>query len=122
MNRGATNGGATTTTTATDVPEFYEAADIDDLDEGALLGVEVDGEPVCLARVNGEICAFTDNCTHISGPLCDGELDGEVLTCPWHGAQFNVRTGKVLRGPARQDIMTYPVKIAGQTIFVGLPE
>jgi 3-phenylpropionate/trans-cinnamate dioxygenase ferredoxin subunit len=118
----AMNRGATTTTTATDVPEFYEAADIDDLGEGKLLGVEVDGEPVCLARVNGEICAFTDNCTHISGPLSDGDLEGEVLTCPWHGAQFNVRTGKVLRGPARADIMIYPVKIDGQTILVGLPE
>jgi len=102
--------------------EFYKAADIDDLDEGALLGVEVDGEPVCLAKVNGAICAFTDNCTHISGPLSDGDLDGEVLTCPWHGAQFNIRTGKVLRGPARQDIMTYPVKVDGRTILVGLPD
>ena len=115
----AMNGVATTTT---DVAEFYKVADIDDLDEGELLGVEVDGEPVCLAKVHGAICAFTDNCTHISGPLSDGELDGEVLTCPWHGAQFNIRTGKVLRGPARQDIMTYPVKVDGQTILVGLPD
>src|SRR6266496_1497070 len=82
----------------------------------------VDGEPICLARVNGDICAFTDNCTHISGPLNEGELDGDVLTCPWHGAQFNVRTGKVLRGPARQDIQTYPVKIEGKSILVSLPE
>jgi 3-phenylpropionate/trans-cinnamate dioxygenase ferredoxin component len=123
MNKkSAANGASTTTTTAAHAPEFYEAAEVADLGEGELLGVEVDGEPVCLARVNGEICAFTDNCTHISGPLSDGDLDGEVLTCPWHGAQFNVRTGKVLRGPARQDIMTYPVKIAGQTILVGLPD
>jgi len=112
--------GATTTTTG--MPEFYKAAAIDDLDEGELLGVEVDGEPVCLAKVHGAICAFTDNCTHISGPLSDGELDGEVLTCPWHGAQFNIRTGKVLRGPARADILTYPVRIDGQTILVGLPD
>src|SRR5579872_1791699 len=108
--------------TTTDVSEFYKAADIDDLDEGELLGVEVDGEPVCLAKVHGAICAFTDNCTHISGPLSDGELEGEVLTCPWHGAQFNIRTGKVLRGPARADIMTYPVRVDGQTILVGLPD
>lgn len=84
--------------------------------------VEVDGEPVCLAKVDGEICAFTDDCTHIGGPLNEGELDGEVLTCPWHGAQFNVRTGKVLRGPARQDIQIYPVKIEDNVIFVSLPD
>ena len=74
------------------------------------------------AYVDGDVCAFTDNCTHISGPLNEGELDGEVLTCPWHGAQFNVRTGKVLRGPARQDILTYAVKIEDKSILVSLPE
>ena len=102
--------------------DFIKVAELDEIDEGELLGLEVDGELICLARANGEICAFTDNCTHISGPLNEGELDGEVLTCPWHGAQFNVRTGKVLRGPARQDIQTYPVKIEGESILVSLPE
>ncbi len=102
--------------------EFIKVIELDEIDEGELLGIEVDGEPICLARVNGDICAFTDNCTHISGPLNEGELDGDVLTCPCHGAQFNVRTGKVLRGPARQDILTYPVKIEGKSILVSLPE
>ena len=102
--------------------DFIKVAELTEIDEGELLGLEVDGELICLARVNGEICAFTDNCTHISGPLNEGELDGEVLTCPWHGAQFNVRTGKVLRGPARQDIQTYPAKIEGESILVSLPE
>ena len=102
--------------------EYIKAADYEELGEGELLGVEVDGEPVCLAKVDGQVCAFTDNCTHISGPLNEGELDGDVLTCPWHGAQFNVRTGKVLRGPARQDILTYPVKIEGESILIQLPE
>ena len=102
--------------------EFIKVAQVDDLDEGELMAVEVDGEPVCLARVNGNVYAFTDNCTHISGPLDEGELDGEVLTCPWHGAQFNVCTGKVLRGPAREDIQTYPVKIEDTSILVSLPD
>ena len=102
--------------------DFIKVAELHELDEGQLMGIEVDGEPICLARVNGEICAFTDNCTHISGPLNEGELNGDVLTCPWHGAQFNVRTGKVLRGPARQDILTYPVKIEGQSVLLSLPE
>ena len=102
--------------------DFIKVAELDELDEGELMAVEVDGEPICLAKVDGEICAFTDNCTHISGPLNEGELDGDVLTRPWHGAQFNVRTGKVLRGPARQDILTYPVKIEGKSIMIQLPD
>jgi 3-phenylpropionate/trans-cinnamate dioxygenase ferredoxin component len=102
--------------------DFIKVAEMDDVEEGGLFPLEVEGELVCLARVNGEICAFTDNCTHISGPLNEGELEGYVLTCPWHLAQFDVRTGKVLRGPARQDILTYPVKVEGKDILIRLPD
>lgn len=102
--------------------DFVKVAEVDDFADGELMAVEVDGEPICLAKVAGCIYAFTDNCTHISGPLNEGELDGEILTCPWHGAQFNVCTGKVVRGPARQDILTYPVRIDGSAILISLPE
>lgn len=101
--------------------EFFKVAHLSEIAEGSLLGREVDGELVCLARVKGCIYAFTDNCTHISGPLNEGELEEYTLTCPWHGAQFDVRTGQVLRGPARQSVMTYPVKIADESVFVELP-
>ena len=104
------------------MPDFVKVAELNDLADGELMAVEVEGEPICLARVDGSMYAFTDNCTHISGPLSEGELDGEVLTCPWHGAQFNVCTGRVLRGPARQDIQTYPVQVEGSSILLSLPE
>jgi 3-phenylpropionate/trans-cinnamate dioxygenase ferredoxin component len=102
--------------------DFIKVATSDDVGEGEMYAIEVDGEPVCLTRVEGQIYAFTDNCTHISGPLNDGELEGCVVTCPWHGAQFDVRTGKVLRGPARQDLYTYPVKVEDNAIFISLPD
>ena len=102
--------------------DLVKVADVNDLDEGELLAVDVDGEPICLAKVHHSIYAFTDNCTHISGPLNEGELDCEVLTCPWHGAQFNVCTGKVLRGPARQDIQTYHTQVEGSSILLDLPD
>ena len=102
--------------------DFIKVAELNELDDGELMAVEVDGEPVCLAKVEDSIYAFTDNCTHISGPLNEGELDGEVITCPWHGAQFNVHTGKVLRGPARQDIQTYSVQVKESSILVNLPD
>ena len=102
--------------------DYFKVAQVDDLEDGDLMAVEVDGEPVCLAKVEGCIYAFTDNCTHISGPLNEGELDGEVLTCPWHGAQFNITTGKVLRGPARRDIATYLIKVEDNAVFVSLPD
>jgi 3-phenylpropionate/trans-cinnamate dioxygenase ferredoxin subunit len=107
---------------ADSMTEFIKVAELDDLEDGELMAVEVVGEPVCLAKVDGTVYAFTDDCTHIGGPLNEGELDGEVLTCPWHGAQFDVRTGKVLRGPARQDIAIYTVCVEGESILVRLPD
>ena len=105
------------------MPDFQRVAELSDIPEpGDLMFVEVDGEPVCLANASGDICAFTDSCTHIGGPLSEGELDGDIITCPLHGAQFNVHTGKVVRGPARQDIETYIVKIVGNDILVSLPD
>lgn len=102
--------------------DFIKVATLDDVGEGEMYPIEVDGEPVCLTRFDGKIYAFTDNCTHISGPLNEGELEGCVVTCPWHGAQFDVRTGKVVRGPARQELYTYPVKVEDNAIFISLPD
>ena len=101
---------------------FFKVAEVSELEEGELVPVEADGEPICLAKVEGVIYAFTDNCTHISGPLNEGELTGYVLECPWHLAQFDVRTGKVLRGPARQELYTYTVKVENDAIYVDLPD
>jgi nitrite reductase/ring-hydroxylating ferredoxin subunit len=101
---------------------FIKVANLSDLQENSLFSVEADGELICLTKIDGTIYAFTDNCTHISGPLNEGELEGCTITCPWHGAQFDVRTGKVLCGPARQDLFTYPVKIEDDGIYISLPE
>jgi len=69
---------------------------------------------VAVFNVDGQFYATQDECTHKQGPLSDGELDGEVVTCPYHGAQFNVCTGKVLRGPAEKDVQTYRVEVNGE--------
>lgn len=101
--------------------DFIKVADLNEVQENSLFPVEADGELICLTKIDGIIYAFTDNCTHISGPLNEGGLNNCVVTCPWHGAQFDVRTGKVLRGPARQDLYSYPVKIEEGGIYISLP-
>jgi nitrite reductase/ring-hydroxylating ferredoxin subunit/uncharacterized membrane protein len=63
--------------------------------------VEVDGEPVVVARgVDGGVCAIAARCTHLGGPLDEGERDGGVVTCPWHGSRFDLCSGDVVSGPA----------------------
>ena len=65
-------------------------------------------------NVGGSFCATQAKCTHRGGPLSEGKLDGSTLTCPWHGAQFNVCTGAVLRGPATESVKTYRVIVEGE--------
>lgn len=65
-------------------------------------------------NVGGSFCATQANCTHRGGPLSEGELDGSTVTCPWHGAQFNVCTGAVLRGPAADPVKVYHVVVEGE--------
>lgn len=101
---------------------FVKVARLDDIAPGELLRVEVNGRLICLANVDGQVYAVDDDCTHISGPLDQGELEGCVLTCPLHLARFDVCTGKVLRGPAREDLPTYDVRIDGDDILVAAPE
>ena len=101
---------------------FVKVASVNEIAPGDLLRVEVAGRLVCLANVDGAIYAVDDDCTHISGPLDQGELEGCVLTCPLHLARFDVRTGKVLRGPAREDLPIYAVRVAYGDIYVAKPE
>ncbi|HEU4390126.1 MAG TPA: Rieske 2Fe-2S domain-containing protein [Blastocatellia bacterium] len=63
-------------------------------------------------NVDGTFCATQSKCTHTQGPLSEGKLEGSTVTCPVHGSQFNVCTGAVLRGPAKDPIRTYRVIVA----------
>ena len=66
-------------------------------------------------NVAGSFCATQAKCTHRGGPLNEGKLEGSTVTCPWHGTQYNVCTGAVLRGPATEPVKTYRVIIEGET-------
>ena len=101
--------------------QFVWVARVDDIPPDGLLRVEVAGRLVCLARVAGEVYAVDDDCPHIGGALSDGELEGCVLTCPVHLARFDVTTGKVLRGPAREDVPAWRVQVKDGDILVAAP-
>jgi nitrite reductase/ring-hydroxylating ferredoxin subunit/uncharacterized membrane protein len=81
--------------------EWKPVADETDLEGGAMKRVEIDGEPALVTRAaNGRVCAIAARCSHLGGPLDEGERDGDIVTCPWHGSQFDVCTGEVVAGPA----------------------
>ncbi len=102
--------------------EYQRVASTREIAPGELLRVEVGGHLVCLANVDGAIYAVDDDCPHIGSALSDGELDACVLTCPLHLARFDVRTGQLLRGPAREDVRTYRVRVEGDDILLAAPD
>ncbi|WP_026370801.1 Rieske (2Fe-2S) protein [Kallotenue papyrolyticum] len=98
--------------------QIVKVATIDQLPPGRMLYVEVEGLPIALANVDGAIYAFGDACRHEGGPLSSGVLRGDVVTCPWHGWAYNVRTGKSVIPPVGLRIPTYDVRVEDQDVFV----
>jgi nitrite reductase/ring-hydroxylating ferredoxin subunit len=76
---------------------------------------------VAVFNVNGGFCATQAACTHKQGPLNEGPLDGSTVTCPWHGSRFDVCTGAVLQGPAKDPLKTYRVTVDGEVGRVEVP-
>lgn len=91
--------------------EFITVARADELKPGTMTCVKVGRTRVALANVDGEIFAFSDTCTHEEASLSEGELFGDVVECPLHGAAFNVRTGAVESFPAVYPVATYAVRV-----------
>ena len=100
--------------------EFVKVASLADVPLGEMLTIELDGDPVVLANVDGQVFAFAGDCTHRGGPLGEGTLEGEVVICPWHSGEFNVRTGHVVP-PPESAVATYRVQIEGTEIKIAKP-
>jgi 3-phenylpropionate/trans-cinnamate dioxygenase ferredoxin component len=106
---------------------YVFAAKASALPEGAMLKATVESRAILLARLNGEVCALDNKCPHMGGSLADGKLEGGQVVCPRHGAAFDVKTGKNVRGPkigplklTARDALILPVKTEGDDILVGL--
>lgn len=101
--------------------EYVTVATVAELGPGQRKLVDVDGEPVAVFNIAGRYFAIADLCSHDDGPVGEGELLGDEIECPRHGARFSLETGKALSLPAVVDIPAYPVRVVGQDVQVGLP-
>jgi 3-phenylpropionate/trans-cinnamate dioxygenase ferredoxin subunit len=97
---------------------FVPVTTASELAPGTMTWVVVARERVLLANVEGAFYALRDACGHRQAPLSKGTLAGYVLECPLHYACFDVRTGKLLSGPASADVVTYEVRVEGDTVYV----
>lgn len=98
--------------------EWVRVAGAGECPPGKVLGVAAGAERIVLANVEGDIYALLDQCSHQDYPLSDGELDGTRLECIYHGAKFDVCTGKALQLPAIRPVKTFPVEVREGSIFV----
>ncbi len=101
--------------------EMVKVARTSDLAPGNAMLVEVAGETVALFNLDGTYYAIGNTCTHRGGPLCEGEVEGTVVTCPWHGATYDITTGSVLTPPADQGVTSYKVQVDGDDIRIEVP-
>jgi len=88
---------------------------------GSAVRVSVEGRAIAVFNIGPSLYAIDAACTHVRAPLEKGRVEGGVVTCPWHGSQFDLRTGEVRRGPASQSVKTYAVRIENQKLVVEIP-
>jgi len=108
--------------------KFVAAAALSELANGAMKAVDVEGQELLLAKIEDAHYAVARRCTHMGENLCQGTLNGRIVTCPRHGARFDVTNGKAV-GKAKllfmsttpKDLATYPVRIDGAEVLIGVP-
>lgn len=102
--------------------EYRKIASVHDLAPGEMIMIELGGEYICLANVDGTFYAISDDCSHVGASLSEGDLEGYIVTCPVHAGQFDIRSGKAVRRPPLEDVATYEVKVEDQDILIAKPE
>ena len=98
---------------------FLRATKKDEVPPETIREFQLDGKTVAVANVDGKLFAINNVCLHRGGPLGQGDMEGKVVTCPWHGWQYDVTTGKLMTNPA-VGVEIYPVELRGDDIFVDI--
>jgi len=104
------------------VAEFVKVASTGEIPVDDMKGFEVNGVKVGVANVDGAFHAFHDCCTHQQYCLTDSFLMGDRVTCDWHGAAFNLKTGEVQALPATSPLPIFEVDVRGDEIWVAVPD
>ena len=102
--------------------EFVKVAQVEDIPGDSCLSVEVGDLYIALTKVDDEILAFEDACSHDGAEMAHGKLEGDVITCPRHFAKFNIRSGDVLAMPATSPIRVFKTRVTNGEVEVEIDE
>lgn len=98
--------------------DWARVACLDEVPPGTLKGVEANGTRIVLANVDGDVYALLDRCSHQDYPLSDGELEGTKLECMYHGARFDVCSGRAIQLPAIRPVKTFEVDVRDDDVYI----
>ena len=98
--------------------DLIKISETKDIQSSQMKAVDVNGERICVANVEGKYYAIGNVCTHMGGPLAEGKLEGFEVECPWHGSKFDIRTGRVVKPPAMREEPTYEVKVEDNNVLI----
>lgn len=100
------------------MPRYVKVAKVNEMPPGTAREFQADGKVIALFNVDGKFYATDNVCLHRGGPLGQGPLEGEIVTCPWHGWQYKVTTGEAVFNDQIK-VQTFEVKVEGDDIVVG---
>jgi nitrite reductase/ring-hydroxylating ferredoxin subunit len=100
--------------------KLVKLAETKDVPAGQARAFEVEGQRVAVFNVGGSFYALDDTCPHAGGPLSEGEVQQGKVTCPWHAADFDLKTGAVLSPPAFEGVRSYKVVVEGDDLKIEL--
>jgi 3-phenylpropionate/trans-cinnamate dioxygenase ferredoxin subunit len=100
---------------------FTKAATVQEVPAGTARQVTLGGRTVALFNVGGTFYAIDDTCPHRGAPLSEGDVEGQEVTCPWHGARFDLTSGAHLCPPAPRSVTAYKVQVVGDEVQVDVP-
>lgn len=100
--------------------ELIKVAQLSDLPVGSTKLIETNGLTISLFNAEGTVYAIDNTCTHAGGPLCEGTVEEHIVTCPWHGAKFDITTGANIAPPAKSSVTSYKTEVKGEDVFVAI--
>lgn len=99
---------------------FAKVGKVNEIPAGSIKTVQLGGKALAVANVGGTLYAIDNTCLHRGGPLGEGQMEGKVVTCPWHGWQYDVTTGKTVQNP-NAGVSCFKTEVRGDEVFVDLP-
>lgn len=103
-------------------PDWHFVTTTNEIKPHEALSADIGNAKIALCNINDTVYAFSNICTHEYACLSDGLVDGEIIYCPLHQAQFHIPTGKVLSSPAEVDLETFQVKVIENNVYVHIPK